>query len=335
MMRIAIDAMGGDCGPRAVIAGALAAARDLSIGLTLVGRRAEIRAEVERSRAKPRVDVVIVDADDVIGMGEQPSAALRRKPGASIRIAAEVVRRGDAAALFSAGSTGATVIASCGAFGMLKGVGRPALAATVPTMRGTAVLLDAGANAACRPRHLVQFAVMGSVYARVATGIDHPRIGLLSTGAEETKGNTLTREAHGLLKGASVNFIGNVEAHDVYSGVADVIVCDGFTGNVALKISEGIAEMMVGMLGDAFAPPPRAAGLQAARRAFRRVRRKIDYSEYGGAPLLGVAGLVVVGHGRSSAGAVRSAVTMAHRFVRHDMVRRIGREIVAQGAGRA
>jgi glycerol-3-phosphate acyltransferase PlsX len=335
MMRIAIDAMGGDCGPRVVIAGALAAARDLPIGLVLVGRPAEIRAELKRSQAKPRVGVAIVDADDVIGMDEPPSAALRRTPRASIKIAAEVVRRGDAAALFSAGSTGATVIAACNAFGMLEGVRRPALAATVPTTRGTAILLDAGANAACRPRHLVQFAVMGSVYARVAAGIECPRVGLLSTGAEETKGNTLTREAHMLLKGTSVNFIGNVEAHEVYRGVADVIVCDGFTGNVALKISEGLAEMMIDMLGDEVAPPPSAAGRLAARRVFRRVRRRIDYAEYGGAPLLGVAGLALVGHGRSSASAVRRAVTMAYQFARHDMVGRIGREMAAQGAKRA
>jgi glycerol-3-phosphate acyltransferase PlsX len=335
MVRIAIDAMGGDCGPRAIIAGAMAAARDLSVGLTLVGREAEVREEVERSRAKPRVDVTVVDARDVIGMAEPPSEALRRKPGASIMVAADVVRRGDAAALFSAGSTGATVLAACGAFGMLKGVGRPALAASVPTRRGAAVLLDVGANSACRPRHLVQFAVMGSVYARVAFGIERPRVGLLSTGAEETKGNTLTREAHRLLKGTDVNFIGNVEAHDVYNGLADVMICDGFTGNVALKVSEGLAEMIADMLGDQFARSRHTAGSLAARRAFTRFRRKIDYSEYGGAPLLGVAGVAVVGHGRSSAKAVRNAVAMAHRFATHDMVRRIGREIAAQGVPRA
>jgi glycerol-3-phosphate acyltransferase PlsX len=176
---------------------------------------------------------------------------------------------------------------------------------------------------------------MGAVYARVALGIERPRVGLLSTGAEETKGNTLTREAHRLLKQTDVDFIGNVEAHEVYSGLADVMVCDGFTGNVALKVSEGLAEMFVDVLGDLLAPSRAAAGSLAARRAFRRFRRKIDYSEYGGAPLLGVAGLAVVGHGRSSAKAVRNAVAMAHRFATHDMVRRIGRDIAAAGATRA
>jgi len=330
MLRIAIDAMGGDCGPRVIIAGALAAARDLSVGLMLVGRKGEVRAALDRMAVDPSVDLTLVDADEVVDMGEPPAAALRRKPGASIRVAAGLVQRGEASALFSAGSTGATVIAACNAFGLLDDVDRPALAATVPTRRGPAVLLDAGANAACRPRHLFHFAVMGSVYARVALGIERPRVGLLSIGAEETKGNTLTREAHRLLKNAPVDFIGNVEAQEVYSGLADVMVCDGFTGNVALKVSEGLAEMIVDVLGDELAQSTGAGGSLAARRAFRRFRRKIDYSEYGGAPLLGVAGLAVVGHGRSSAKAVRNAVAMAHRFATQDMVRRIGREIAAE-----
>jgi len=226
-------------------------------------------------------------------------------------------------------------MAACSAFGLLKGVGRPALATAVPTRRGAAVLLDAGANSACRPRHLVQFAVMGSVYAHAAFGVDRPRVGLLSTGTEETKGNALTREAHRLLKGTDINFIGNIEAHDVYSGLADVMVCDGFTGNVALKISEGLAEMMVDVLGDEFARSRDTGRLLAAKRAFGRFRRRIDYTEYGGAPLLGVAGLAVVGHGRSSAKAVRHAVAMAHRFATNNIVRRISRGLAAQGVTRA
>jgi len=334
MVRIAIDAMGGDCGPRVIIAGALAAARDLPVGLLLVGRKKEIRAALSRANVHPGVDLTIVDADEVVGMGEPPAAALRRKPGASISVAAGLVQRGEASALFSAGSTGATVIASCNAFGLLDGVSRPALAATVPTRRGPAVLLDAGANASCRPRHLVHFAVMGSIYACLALGITRPRVGLLSIGAEETKGNALTREAHRLLKSAPVAFIGNVEAQEVYGGLADVMVCDGFTGNVALKVSEGLAEMIVEVLGDELAQAAGPPASLAARRALRGLRRKVDYSEYGGAPLLGVAGLAVVGHGRSSAKAVRNAVAMAHRFASHDIVQRIGREIVAEGMRR-
>ena len=210
--------------------------------------------------------------------------------------------RGEAAALFSAGHTGATVMAAHGAFGMLPGVDRPALAATIPTRRSPAVLLDVGANVECRPQHLLQFAVMGSVYARVALGIDAPRVGLLSIGEEETKGNELTREAHQLLKASPLNFIGNVEARDVYSGAADVIVCDGFTGNVALKISEGLVETVEALLGEELSSTfTMRVGSLLSRRALRRFRRRVDYSEYGGAPLLGVAGLAIVGHGRSSA----------------------------------
>lgn len=334
MVRIAIDAMGGDCGPRVIVAGALAAARHVPVGLMLVGRTRDLRATLARLTVPPRVDLTVVDADDVIGMDESPAVALRRKPAASISVAARLVQRGEASALFSAGSTGATVVAACGAFGLLDGVGRPALAATVPTRRGPAVLLDAGANASCRPRHLVRFAIMGSLYARLALGVDRPRVGLLSIGAEESKGNALTREAHRLLKSAPVAFIGNVEAQAVYSGLADVMVCDGFTGNIALKVSEGLAEMMVEVLGDGLSRAGGGAGSLTGQRALRRLRRKVDYSEYGGAPLLGVAGLAIVGHGRSSARAVRNAVAMAYRFATHDLVRRIGREMAAEGVPR-
>jgi len=241
-------------------------------------------------------------------MEESPSAALRRKPSASIRVAAEMVATGDAAALFSAGHTGATVMAAHAAFGMLPGVDRPALAATIPRPQRPAILLDVGASVECRPPHLVQFAVMGGVYARVAFGIEAPRVGLLSIGEEATKGNELTREAHRLLKASTLSFIGNVEARDVYSGKADVIVCDGFTGNVALKVSEGLVEVLADFLTEDF-------------------RRRVDYSEYGGAPLLGVAGVAIVGHGRSSARAVRNAIAMAYRFSANRFIERVEREI--------
>ena len=335
MLRIAIDAMGGDCGPRAVIAGALAAARGQTIGLILVGRADAVRAELSRSRGPVPAGVTVVDADAVVGMDEAPATALRRKPGASITVAARLVARGDAAALFSAGNTGATVVAARSAFGMLGGVARPALATTVPTRRGVSVLLDAGANATCRPRHLVQFAIMGAVYARVALGIAQPRIGLLSTGAEETKGNALTREAHRLLKAAGMGFLGNVEAHEVFSGRADVLVCDGFTGNIALKSTEGLAELMFELLAAELSPARGPSASPALQGAVRRLLRRIDYTEYGGAPLLGVAGLAVVGHGRSSAKAVQHGVAMTHRYAAQRIVQRIGRELVAAGVTRA
>jgi glycerol-3-phosphate acyltransferase PlsX len=330
-MRIAIDAMGGDFAPSQVVDGALGAAHHLGCGLVLVGRREAIEREVGRHGGLGGLDVRIVDAPDVIGMGEPPVAALRRRAGASIRVAADIVARGEASALFSAGNTGATVVSAHSAFGMLPGVDRPALATTVPTRRGRpAVLLDSGATVECRPQHLVQFAVMGTVFARVALGIDHPRVGLLSIGEEETKGNELTREAHRLLKDGPLNFIGNLEARDAYSGEADVIVCDGFTGNITLKVSEGLVDTVEHLLRQEMTRTfATRMGYLLSRRAFRRFRRQVDSSEYGGAPLVGVAGLCLVGHGRSSAKAVRSAVTLATRFVEGGFLERLSREIAA------
>src|SRR5205085_9746231 len=214
------------------------------------GPVATIEAELARHADVDGARVRILDAPDVVAMDETPARALRRKPGASIRVAAEAVAKGEAAALFSAGHTGATVMAAYAAFGMLPGVDRPALAATIPTRSRPAVLLDVGASVECRPQHLLQFAVMGSLYARLAFGVGAPRVGLLSIGEEETKGNELTREAHRLLKASPLPFVGNIEAREIYQGGADVIVCDGFTGNVVLKTSEGLVEAVEALLGD-------------------------------------------------------------------------------------
>jgi phosphate acyltransferase len=345
MIWVAVDAMGGDFAPRHVVEGALAATRHFELGVALAGPAAVLEgllAEQERAGELDRARVRIVDADEAVTMDEAPSAALRRKPNASIRVAAGLVARGDAAALFSAGHTGATVMAAHAAFGMLPGVDRPALAAAIPTrtraaaIAGTAgrqrpaILLDVGASVECRPQHLLQFAVMGGLYARVAFDIASPRIGLLSIGEEATKGNELTREAHRLLKASSLSFIGNVEARDVYSGDADVIVCDGFTGNVALKISEGLVDVVEGLLGEELSSTiTTRVGSLLTRRALRHFRRRVDYSEYGGAPLLGVAGVTIVGHGRSTAKAVRNAVAMAYRFADRRFVERIEQDIAA------
>jgi glycerol-3-phosphate acyltransferase PlsX len=330
MIWIAVDVMGGDHGPRHIVDGALAAVRHFDLGVILVGRLADLKPEVERHSDVDASRLKLLDAEDVVGMEESPAAALRRKPRASIKVAAEAVARGEASGLFSAGHTGATVMATHAAFGMLPGVDRPALAATIPTERQPAILLDVGASAECRPQHLLQFAVMGAVYARVAFDIPAPRVGLLSTGEEATKGNELTREAHRLLKGSALTFVGNVEARDVYTGDADVIVCDGFTGNVALKISEGLVEVVENLLSDELSRTiPMRFGSVLTRRALRRFRRRVDYSEYGGAPLLGVTGVTVVGHGRSSARAVRNAVAMAYRFAANNFIERVEREIAA------
>ncbi len=330
MIWIAVDAMGGDFAPRHVVDGALAAARHLDLGVALVGPTATLEEELAPHLDVDTARVRLIDAPEVIGMAEAPGAALRRKPGASIKVAAEMVAGGEAAALVSAGHTGATVMAAYAAFGMLPGVDRPALAATIPTRGRPAVLLDVGASVECRPQHLLQFAVMGSVFARVAFGATAPRVGLLSIGEEETKGNELTKDAHRLLKASPLNFIGNVEARNVYSGEADVIVCDGFTGNVALKTSEGLVEMIEGLLGEELSSSlTMRMGSLLARRALRRFRRRVDYSEYGGAPLLGVAGVAIVGHGRSSPKAVRNAVAMAYRFAASGFIRRVEQDVAA------
>ena len=223
---------------------------------------------------RPKLDVTVVDAPDTVGMHESPAAALRRKPRAAVRVAAGIVAEGEAEAFFSAGNTGATMLAAHGAFGRLAGVDRPALATTIPTVGHGAVLLDSGANLECRAQHLLQFAAMGTAYARVVLGVPEPKVGLLSIGEEETKGNELTREAHQLLSGSRLRFIGNVEARDLYRGLAEVIVCDGFTGNIALKVSEGLVEVVEEFLRDEFNRTfSTRVGYLLSRRAFRRFRR--------------------------------------------------------------
>jgi glycerol-3-phosphate acyltransferase PlsX len=328
MLTIAVDAMGGDHAPDVIVEGAVVAARHLDLQVVLVGQASVLQDALKAHADAEALPITIVDSPDVIEMADAPTVALRRKPKASIRVAADLVSRHDADALFSAGHTGATVMASHAAFGMIPGVDRPALATTIPTRERPAVLLDAGASVECRPQHLLQFAIMGSVYARLALTVERPRIGLLSIGVEETKGNELTREAHRLLKASALNFIGNVEGREIYSGVADVIVCDGFTGNVVLKTSEGLVDTVESLLGDELQGTfSSQVGYLLSRRAFRRFQRRVDYSEYGGAPLLGVAGLAIVGHGRSSVKAVRNAIAMAYRFASSDFIPRVEREI--------
>jgi glycerol-3-phosphate acyltransferase PlsX len=329
-MRIAIDAMGGDDAPGSIIDGALVAARHLQIGLLLVGDRALIERELARHPGAGALDLEILHTTEHVGMAEQASAALRRKPRASIRLAAEAVRDGRAAAFFSAGHTGGAVMAAIGTFGRLPGVDRPALATLVPTRQQPAVLLDSGATVECRPQHLVQFAIMGAAYARIALGCEQPRVALLSVGEEEGKGNELTREAHQLLKTAPIRFVGNVEGRHVYAGDADVIVCDGFTGNVTLKISEGLVETVEALLhAELQSTFGSQIGYLLSAQAFRRFRKRLDYSEYGGAPLLGIDGICIVGHGRSSPKAVRNAVTMAARAVRERLIEKLAAQTQA------
>lgn len=329
-MRIAVDAMGGDHAPARPVDGALAAARYLGLGIDLVGRADQVRAELDRHPDSETLDISIIDAPDVVGMDESAALALRRKPRSSIMVAASRVRDGHAAALVTVGHTGAAVVAAHAGFGMLPGVDRPALAPSVPTTRGSAVLLDAGATVECRPLHLLQFGVLGASYARVAMGIERPRVGLLSIGEEASKGTELIRDAHQLLKASNLAFVGNIEARGIFAGEADVVVCDGFTGNVALKLSEGVVEMVEDLLREELQSTfSSQMGYLLSQRAFRRFRKRVDYSEYGGAPLLGTAGIVIVGHGRSSVKAIRNAVAQAARFAADGGLDRVARDMAS------
>jgi glycerol-3-phosphate acyltransferase PlsX len=300
------------------------AVRRQQIGVVLVGAEDAVRAELARLDPGP-LPIAVVDAPETIAMHESPLAALRRKPRASVRVAAGIVAEGEAQALFSAGHTGATLLAARAALGLLAGVDRPALAVTVPTRTGAAILLDAGANPECRPSHLCQFGVLGAAYAEVALGVERPRVGLLSIGEEAGKGTDLIRDAHALLLAAPVDFIGNLEARDVFTGRADVIVCDGFTGNVALKIGEGLVEAAELMLREELgAELVSQIGALLTRRAFQRFKQRVDYAEHGGAPLLGIDGVVVIGHGRSTPQAVENGIGLAARLARQQMVPRLG-----------
>ena len=310
-MRIAVDAMGGDYGPKVVVEGAVAGAREFDTTVVLVGDRAAIEPEVARLQVEsPQVE--IHHASQVVGMGESPGQALRRKRDSSLRVAAQLVKDGEAAAFVTAGNTGAAMAIAMFVLGVLPGIDRPALAAVLPNRKRFTVLLDVGANVDPKSWHLLQFAVMGHVYARDVLGLDHPRVGLLSVGEEEGKGNELVKEAYDQLKDSSMNFVGNVEGRDIYNGRCDVVVTDGFTGNVALKISESLVETLGEMLKEELTRDVRARfGAALAQPAFQRFKRRVDYTEMGGAPLLGIDGAAIVCHGASPVKAIKNAVRVA------------------------
>lgn len=334
--RIVLDAMGGDNAPGEPVAGALMAAGVLGVEIILVGRRAAIEPELRgTSNIK---DIRIVEAPEVIEMEEHATEAVRSKPGSSIVVGLEMVKRGEADAFVTAGNTGAAMAAALLTLGRVRGIGRPALATIFPAAEGRlTILLDVGANADCRPVHLYQFAHMGAAYMERMFGLQRPRVGLLSIGEEDTKGNQLTLEVHQMLRGSRLNFIGNVEGKDLPRGLADVVVMDGFTGNVVLKTAEGIAELLFGELRRAVELTPwnKAAGL-ILMSELRKVKRQLDYTEYGGAQLIGVDGIVVIGHGRSNARAIYNALRAARDAVRNgvlETMRAVGREVPAKGQG--
>ena len=335
MITIAVDAMGGDHAPRPEVEGAVLAARELGVRVLVVGQPAAMKHELARHPHRG-VSIELVPASEVITMKDSPAQALRRKKESSVHVAVKLVRAGQADGLVSAGNTGAVMAVARFGLGILPSVDRAALAAPFPTMRGgVAVLLDAGANVDSKVVHLEQFAVMGEIYYRAIFGTRRPRVGLLSIGEEEMKGNELTREAYNRLKQLPLNFVGNVEGRDVFAGNVDVIVCDGFIGNVALKISEGVAQLIASLLKNALQSTLRSqVGYVLSRRAYQDFRKKIDYSEYGGAPLLGVRGVTVIGHGQSNANAIKNAIRVAAELARSKLNEKIEQElsILAVGA---
>lgn len=326
-MRIAVDAMGGDFGPKAAVPGALRAAEDFGVDILLVGLENTISREVARSGlAASRA--TIIDAPEEIGMGES-LLAFRKKKASSIRVGAQLVKDGRADAFVSMGNTGAVVYISRDVLGSLKGVDRPALAILVPGVEGKTLLLDVGANANCQPHNLVQFAFMGKIFMEAVVGVKDPRIGLMSIGEEKGKGNDLVKEAFERLQTAPLRFVGNVESKDMFSGVSDVIVSDGFTGNVALKASEGVVQNVLSMARHEITKNIFAKlGYLLMKRHLKKIYKKIDYSEYGGAQLLGVDGVCVIGHGRSNPAAVRNAIDRAREFVANRVQEKIQAEIL-------
>lgn len=315
-MKIAVDAMGGDHAPAVVVEGSVQAASALDIPIILVGDRERIEAELKKHKGVPG-NISVRHASEVVEMDESPAQAIRKKKDSSLKVCFDLVKNGEASAVVSAGNSGAAMAAGMFLMKKIKGVDRPAIAVSVPTMKGSAVLLDVGGNVDCKPMHLLQFAVMGEVYARYALKIDRPRVGLLSNGEEEGKGNELTRETNALIKKTSLNYIGYVEGRDIYHGDVDVVVADGFVGNVVLKLSEGLVEAVTNMLKEEImATLPSKIGYLLAKGAFQRLKKKIDYAEYGGAPLLGIEGVCVISHGRSNPKAIKNAILRASESVK-------------------
>lgn len=321
-----MDAMGGDFGVRVGVAGAIDAARRYGLSLILVGREADVRAEVAKADVSG-LDVRIVDAPEEVGMAEKVGRPTLKKRS-SILVAVELVQRGEADSFFSAGNTAACWTIAKMTLGTLPEIDRPALTAVVPNMKGKTVLLDVGANATCRSRHLEEFAVMGSLYAEEVLRMSSPRVGLMSMGEEEGKGTDLTREVHAALKASHLNFLGNVEGHEIFNGKADVVVMDGFTGNVILKSSETLASSIVAMLKEEIRARALAKiGAVLAAPAFKALKRRIDPREVGGAPLLGINGCCVIGHGKSDEMAICEGIRVAGEFSRSGINSKITAEV--------
>ncbi len=316
-MRIAVDAMGGDYAPEAIVEGAVQAAEEYGFTIILVGQEDRVRQELAKYKTD-HLSIEVRHAPDIVEMHDLPSVALRRKKESSLHKAIYMTKHDEADAAVSAGNTGAGMAIAKVACRMLEGVERPALATVIPNINGYMVLIDVGANVDCKPMHLLQFAVMGHVYAQAVVGIQNPRIGLLSVGEEDSKGNTLTKEVFEPLSQSTLNFIGNAEGRDVFNGRVDVIVCDGFIGNIVLKVSESLAKTMGLFMKDAFSKNWRTKlGYLLVKPGIEEMKARMDYEEYGGAPLLGINGVVIISHGSSKARATKNAIRVAAESVTH------------------
>jgi phosphate acyltransferase len=325
---IAVDGMGGDHAPDVVVEGAILAARELGVNVLLVGPEQALKARLGNDAAAQHIE--IVNATQVVEMDEHPANAVRQKPDSSMVVGVKQVREGRAQAFVSAGNTGAVMAAGLFELRRIKGVDRPALSGVFPTRKGGTLVIDIGANADAKPEYLAQFAIMGSAYMQGVFGIERPKVGLLSNGEEDTKGSALVQAAHPRLRELPINFVGNVEGKEIPTGDIDVVVCDGFVGNVVLKLSEGLAGAITGLIREeinsSLISKLFAVGVLPA---FRRVRTRLDYAEYGGAPLLGLNGVCIVAHGRSNARAIKNAIRVAAQAVESDVVGTIARGVAA------
>lgn len=324
-MRIALDAMGGDYGPEELIAGAILALEETDLELTLVGDESAIGACLEKLSPENSVQkrMQVLHTTEVVEMGESPVDSIRKKKNSSVMLAFDLAKKGDAAAAVSAGNSGATLAAGIRKLGRIKNISRPGIASVFPTLKKPVVMMDVGANVDCKPHHLFQFAVMASAFSSVYD-MDSPRVGILSNGEETGKGNQLVKETFSLLEQSSLNFIGNVEGRDIFQGNVDVIVCDGFVGNICLKVSEGLVEASSQMIREGIMSSTIAKlGYLLARPVFRKIKKRVDYAEYGGAPLLGLDGTGVICHGKSSAMAIKNAILVAQQTVKNQVNKKI------------
>ena len=320
-MKIALDAMGGDAAPETPVAGAVRAAREFPLEIVLVGQREAIEQQLASYPQRPR-NLSIIHAPEVIGMDESPVASIRKKRESSINVGVELLKEKKVEAFVSAGNTGAVVSASTLLVGLLPGIERPGIAILLPGVQGDTLLIDVGANIDPRPLHLVQYALMGEAYVRCVMGKPRPTVGLLNVGEEEGKGTDFIKETYGMLEASGLNFVGNVEGRDIFSGEFNVIVCDGFAGNVALKTAESLAHAISVLLKRSLTMSPiTRLGAVLARDAFIQLRKEIDYAEHGGAPLLGVDGVSIIAHGASSGKAIKNAIRVAYESVRHELNR--------------